>query len=175
MRRRSAPKRQMLPDPKFGSDVIAKLVNHVMRSGKKSVAEAIVYNSIDDAIKKLKSSKEKIGDSEAGENSAGVARLTPVAFLEKALDQVRPNVEVKSRRVGGSTYQVPVEVDMVRGVALSMRWIIEAAKKRQGQTMLDSLSAELVDAFCGRGTAVKKRDDVLRMAKANQAFAHYRW
>ncbi len=144
-----------MPDPKYGSDLLAKFINMIMVSGKKSVSERIVYGALDYIGKK------KAGDS--------------LELLIKGLENVRPMVEVKSRRVGGATYQVPVEVRNVRQTALAMRWTIEAARKRSEKTMAERLGAELLDASENRGTAVKKREDVHRMAEANKAFAHYRW
>jgi small subunit ribosomal protein S7 len=154
-RRRVAAKRITLPDPKFHDDTVAKFINIVMLSGKKSVAEQIVYNAMDQLVEKLK-----------GE---------PVELLNKALDNVRPMVEVKSRRVGGATYQVPVEVRANRRTALAMRWIVDSARKRSEKSMQKRLAAELIDATERKGSAVKKREDVHRMAEANKAFAHYRW
>jgi small subunit ribosomal protein S7 len=154
-RRREIPKRIVLPDPKFGSLQIAKFVNMIMRAGKKSTAESIMYNALD-----------RISEKAEGE-------ATDV--LEKALENVKPMVEVKSRRVGGATYQVPVEVRPDRRVALAMRWIIEAARKRGEKSMQLKLAGELMDASENRGSAVKKREDTHRMAEANKAFAHFRW
>jgi small subunit ribosomal protein S7 len=153
-RRREVPKRIILPDPKFGSEKLAKFVNMVMKSGKKAVAERIMYDALDRI-------SEKGGD--------------PMDVLEKALDNVSPMVEVKSRRVGGATYQVPVEVRASRRQTLAMRWIIEAARKRGEKSMQLKLAGELSDAAEQRGSAVKKREDTHRMAEANKAFAHYRW
>ncbi|HLW73752.1 MAG TPA: 30S ribosomal protein S7 [Gammaproteobacteria bacterium] len=154
-RRKQAERRTILPDPKFGSEKLAKFVNMVMERGKKSTAESIVYDALD-AI-----SSKKGGDA--------------MEVLDKALDNVRPMVEVKSRRVGGATYQVPVEVRPTRQQALAMRWLIEAARERTEKSMPLRLAAELMEASENRGTAVKKREDVHRMAEANKAFAHYRW
>jgi len=154
-RRKQADRRTILPDPKFGSEKLAKFVNMVMERGKKSVAETIVYDALD-AI-----SSKRGGDA--------------METLDKALDNVRPMVEVKSRRVGGATYQVPVEVRPERRQALAIRWIIQAARDRSGHSMMEKLSAELMDAFNRRGNAVKKREDTHKMADANKAFAHYRW
>lgn len=154
-RRREIPKRVILPDPKFGSEMLAKFMNMVMERGKKSVAEGIVYGALDQIAERGK------GD--------------PMALLEQALDNVRPVVEVKSRRVGGATYQVPVEVRSVRRNTLAMRWLIDAAHKRNEKSMAKRLAAELLDAAESRGAAVKKREDTHRMADANKAFAHYRW
>ncbi|MGH9810191.1 MAG: 30S ribosomal protein S7 [Terriglobia bacterium] len=154
-RRKQADKRSILPDPKFGSERLAKFVNMVMKSGKKAVAERIVYGALD-----------QIGGKKGGD---------PVEVLDKALDNVRPMVEVKSRRVGGATYQVPVEVRAARQMALAMRWIIDSARARTEKSMPSRLAAELMEASENRGNAVKKREDVHRMAEANKAFAHYRW
>jgi small subunit ribosomal protein S7 len=154
-RRRVAAKRDIIPDPKFGSEMLTKFMNMLMVGGKKSVAEKIIYNALD-AI-------ETRGHSE------------PLEVLTKALDNVQPRVEVKSRRVGGATYQVPVEVRPSRRMALAMRWMIEAARKRNEREMSSKLAGELLDAFEGRGSAAKKKEDTHRMAEANKAFSHYRW
>lgn len=154
-RRRFAAKRSINPDPRFGSQMLAKFMNMIMKSGKKSVAESIVYGALDTI--------EARGHSE------------PLEVLSKALENVQPKVEVKSRRVGGATYQVPVEVRMSRRMALSMRWMIDAARKRNEKGMDQRLAGELLDAFENRGAAVKKREDTHRMAEANKAFSHYRW
>jgi small subunit ribosomal protein S7 len=153
-RKGSHPARVTLPDPKHGSQVIARFINMVMQSGKKSVAEGIVYGAL----------------SHIGEKHA-----TPVELVEKALSNVAPAVEVKSRRVGGATYQVPVEVRSTRRMALAMRWVIEAARKRSENSMPRKLAAELLEASENRGGAVKKREETHRMAEANKAFSHYRW
>jgi small subunit ribosomal protein S7 len=154
-RRRVAAKREILPDPKFGDQVIAKFINMLMESGKKSVAEKIVYGALD----------------EMGKKGKGAA----VDVFKQALGNVEPRVEVKSRRVGGATYQVPVEVRPNRRGALAMRWLVDAARKRGEKSMGRRLAGELLDAFDNRGTAVKKREDTHKMAEANRAFAHYRW
>ena len=154
-RRRVSAKRTILPDPKYGNEMLAKFMNMVMESGKKSTAERIVYGALG-----------VIAEKKGG---------NPVETLDKALDNVRPHVEVKSRRVGGATYQVPVEVRSVRRTALAMRWVIDAARARGEKSMAARLAAELLDASENRGTAVKKREDVHRMAEANKAFSHYRW
>ena len=153
-RKGSAPQRSVLPDPKHGSETIARFINMVMLSGKKSVAEKIVYGAMD----------------VIGEKNPNVLEL-----VDKALSNISPTVEVKSRRVGGSTYQVPVEVRASRRMALAMRWLIESARKRGENTMPRKLAAELMDAAESRGGAVKKREETHRMAEANTAFAHYRW
>ncbi len=154
-RRRVVAKREILPDPKFGSTLLAKFINMVMVDGKKAVAEKILYDALD-----------RMGERAKGE---------PMEMLEKALENVRPMVEVKSRRVGGATYQVPVEVRPVRRNTLAMRWLIESARKRSEKSMAHRLAAELSDAAEARGSAVKKREDTHRMAEANKAFSHFRW
>jgi small subunit ribosomal protein S7 len=154
-RRREVPKRVILPDPKFGNITLAKFVNVLMQSGKKSVAERIVYGAL-----------EQMADKSKGD---------PIEMFNKALDNVRPVVEVKSRRVGGATYQVPVEVRADRRTALAMRWITEAARKRGEKTMGLRLAGELLEASENRGSAVKKREETHRMAEANKAFSHYRF
>lgn len=182
-RRRRAPKREILPDPKFKSELIAKFINHVMVSGKKSIAEKIVYGALDEAAAKLaskvKANNAKVGndaDATGGEKEGGSGSgAIELVVFNKALDNLYPTVEVRSRRVGGSTYQVPVEVRPLRRVALAMRWLVEAAKNRKEKTMAKRLAGEIVDAFSSHGTAIKKREDTHKMAMANQAFAHYRW
>lgn len=182
-RRKAAIKREILPDPLYGSESLAKFINVVMRRGKKSLAERIVYSALNEALKRLKKDKHKKGegDEDEGSSSAGSVKLSSVRskesmeILDKAMNNIRPTVEVKSRRVGGATYQVPIEVDPARGIALAMRWIVKAANDRSEKTMILRLAAEIHDAYEGRGAAVKIRDDMHRMAKANQAFAHYRW
>ena len=154
-RRRLVARREILPDPKHGSDMLAKFMNMVMRSGKKSVAEGIVYGALDQIVSR--------------------GKPDPMEVLSKALDNVRPMVEVKSRRVGGATYQVPVEVRAMRRTALAMRWMIDAARKRSEKSMPMRLAGEIMDAAENRGAAVKKREDTHRMAEANKAFSHYRW
>ena len=154
-RRHSAEKREINPDPKFGDLVVTKFMNAVMMHGKKSVAETIVYGALDQVQAKTKQE--------------------PVAVFHQALENVAPHVEVRSRRVGGATYQVPVDVRVERRQALAIRWLITAARNRNETTMVDRLSGELLDAANNRGTAVKKREDTHKMAEANRAFAHYRW
>jgi small subunit ribosomal protein S7 len=154
-RRHRADKREILPDPKFGNEVVTKFMNSVMHAGKKSVAETIVYGALDMIESKT--------------------RQSPVTIFQQALDNVMPSIEVRSRRVGGATYQVPVEVRSSRRQALGIRWIISAARERNEKTMTERLSAELLDASNNRGNAVKKREDTHRMAEANRAFSHYRW
>jgi small subunit ribosomal protein S7 len=154
-RRHAAEKREILPDAKFGDRVLTKFMNNLMVDGKKSVAESIVYNALDRVQTRLK--------------------REPVEAFHEALDNVKPSVEVRSRRVGGATYQVPVEVRTERREALAIRWLITAARKRNENTMEERLAAELSDAVNNRGTAVKKREDTHKMADANKAFSHYRW
>jgi small subunit ribosomal protein S7 len=156
-RRHSAEKREVLPDPKFGDLVLSRFMNVLMYDGKKSVAEGIVYAAMDTLKRR------------------GGANADPLRLFHEAMDNVKPAVEVRSRRVGGATYQVPVEVRPERRQALAIRWIIDAARKRGEHTMEDRLSAELMDAANNRGAAVKKREDTHRMAEANKAFSHYRW
>jgi small subunit ribosomal protein S7 len=154
-RRRVASRREILPDPKYGNLTLAKFINMVMEDGKKSVAERVLYGALDQI------SEKKGAD--------------PIEALDLALENVRPVVEVKSRRVGGATYQVPIEVRPMRRNALAMRWLIEAARKRSEKSMAGRLAGELMDASESRGTAVKKKEDTHRMAEANKAFSHYRW
>ncbi|CRI66171.1 30S ribosomal protein S7 [Thiocapsa sp.] len=154
-RRRVAARRQILPDPKHGSELLTKFINMMMEDGKKSVAERIIYSALD-----------QVSEKKGGR---------PVELLEQAMDNVRPAVEVKSRRVGGATYQVPVEVRSTRRNSLAMRWIIDAARKRSEKSMALRLAGELMDAADSRGSAVKKKEDTHRMAEANKAFSHYRW
>ena len=154
-RRREVPKRNILPDPKFHDKTVAKLINIMMLAGKKSIAESILYGALE--LVAQKSNDE------------------PVKVLKKSLDNIKPMLEVKSRRVGGSTYQVPIEVRPDRRVSLAMRWLIKYSTARSEKTMRDKLAGEILDAFNSRGAAVKKREDVHKMAEANRAFAHYRW
>ncbi|NNC63554.1 MAG: 30S ribosomal protein S7 [Gammaproteobacteria bacterium] len=157
-RRSQAPRRTVLPDPKYGNNMLAKFINMVMLSGKKSVAEKIVYGALDRISERSGQDDERA-----------------LELLSQALDNIKPSVEVKSRRVGGATYQVPVEVRTTRRETLAMRWAIDAARKRSEKTMALRLAHELLDAAENRGSAVKKREDTHRMAEANKAFAHYRW
>jgi small subunit ribosomal protein S7 len=157
-RRAQAPVRTILPDPKFNSDMLAKFMNVVMKSGKKSAAERIIYGAIDRITEKT-----------------GKKGSDAIEVLSTALDNVKPVVEVKSRRVGGATYQVPIEVRATRRQTLAMRWVIEAARDRSEKSMAFRLAHELMDAAENRGAAVRKREDTHRMADANKAFAHYRW
>ena len=154
-RRHAAEKREVLPDAKFGDKVLSKFMNNLMIDGKKSVAESIVYNAMDRVESRLK--------------------RTPIDVFHEALDNIKPSVEVRSRRVGGATYQVPVEVRAERREALAIRWLIKAARARNEKTMEERLAGELVDAVNSRGSAVKKREDTHKMADANKAFSHYRW
>ncbi len=154
-RRHAAEKRQVLPDPKYGDLVITKFVNSLMYHGKKSVGEIIVYSALEEIEKK--------------------AKTDPVKLFHEALDNVKPTVEVRSRRVGGATYQVPVEVRAERAQALAIRWLIANARKRSERTMKERLSGEILDAANNRGNSVKKREDTHKMAEANKAFSHYRW
>ena len=154
-RRRVAEKTEILPDPKYGNEVLAKFINIIMRSGKKSIAEKIVYGALNEI------------------NDKG--NIEPLEIFNKALENIKPAVEVKSRRVGGATYQIPVEVKTARSMTLAMRWIVDAAKNRNEKDMGSRLAGELLDASENRGTAIKKREDVHRMAEANKAFSHFRW
>ena len=154
-RRHAAEKREVLPDAKYGDRVLTKFMNNLMIDGKKSVAEKIVYNALDRVENKVK--------------------RAPVEVFHEALDNVKPSVEVRSRRVGGATYQVPVEVRADRAQALAIRWLIDSSRKRGETTMVARLSGELMDAANNRGNAVKKREDTHKMAEANRAFSHYRW
>jgi len=155
MRRHKAEGREILPDPKYKSKVVSKFMNMMMERGKKSIAEKIVYSAFEQAAKKV--GKE------------------PLETFQKALDNARPLVELKSRRVGGATYQVPIEVRQDRGVSLAMRWIRDFARSRKGKPMVDKLAAELIDAYNNTGSVVKKREDIHKMAEANKAFSHFRW
>ncbi|MBL4590095.1 MAG: 30S ribosomal protein S7 [Alphaproteobacteria bacterium] len=167
-RRHRAEKREILPDPRFGDLVLSKFVNNVMLDGKKAVAERIVYGALENLdAKKATNDLEVDADLKAKNEGLSIFHL--------ALGKIKPKVEVKSRRVGGATYQVPVEVASGRSLALAMRWLITAARKRSERTMCDRLAAEILDAANDRGSAVKKRDDTHKMAEANKAFAHYRW
>ncbi len=154
-RKGRAPKREVLPDPLYGDVTVTKIVNEIMSDGKKSVAEKILYGALDIV-------KEKTGSD-------------PLVVFKKALDNVRPSLEVKSRRVGGATYQVPIEVSPERKISLSLRWVVGYARKRTERTMTEKLAAELMDAANSRGGAAKKKEDTHKMAAANKAFAHYRW
>ena len=172
-RRREVPKREILPDPKHHSELLAKFINVLMVSGKKSTAEKIIYGALSLMEERVKKSKKT--DEEGGESGTSGSAGTVLKFFEDALDNVRPSVEVRSRRVGGATYQVPVEVRNDRSIALGMRWIVQAARTRGEKGMMLRLAGELTDAYESKGSAVKKREDTHKMAKANQAFAHFRW
>ncbi|MBI5682471.1 MAG: 30S ribosomal protein S7 [Deltaproteobacteria bacterium] len=154
-RKGKTPKRDILPDPKYNDKLITRFVNGIMKEGKKSLAESILYKSLDRI-------KEKTKDD-------------PIKILKKAIDNVKPSVEVRSRRVGGATYQVPVEVRSDRKLALAIRWLTAYADTRSEKSMVEKLAGELMDAYNNKGSAVKKREDVHKMAEANKAFAHYRW
>ena len=154
-RRRRPEKREILPDPQFGDQVLSKFMNNLMLDGKKSVAERIVYGALATVEAKAKSD--------------------PVQVFHDALNNVRPQIEVRSRRVGGATYQVPMEVSSFRRQSLAIRWILSSTRKRDGKSMIDKLAGELIDASEGRGGSIKKREDTHKMADANRAFAHYRW
>jgi small subunit ribosomal protein S7 len=177
-RRRRAEKREILPDPKFADLTLSKFINNVMLDGKKNTAEGIVYGAIEilDGKKVVESKKSE--DNSEGSSDGGdaiMAKSKGLRFFHDALKNVKPRLEVRSRRVGGATYQVPVEVRHDRAMALAIRWIIDAARKRGENTMTERMAAELYDAANDRGSAVKKRDDTHKMADANKAFAHYRW
>jgi small subunit ribosomal protein S7 len=154
-RRREVPKREVMPDPRYGDKLVGKFINYLMKRGKRNIAESLWYKSFD-----------IIGEK---------AKDDPVKVFKKAMDNVKPVLEVRSRRVGGATYQVPVEVRPDRKVALAMRWLIGYSKQRAGQSMVEKLAGEILDAYNNRGASVKKREDVHKMAEANKAFAHYRW
>ena len=154
-RKKRAPKRIFYPDPKYGSLVLAKFINFVMYDGKKSTSEKIIYNALD-----------KIKDK---------TKEDPIKIFNEAISKIRPNLEVRSRRVGGATYQVPQEVKTKRSQTLALRWLLEASRKRKNKTMSDKLFNELMDASQNKGSAIKKREDTHKMAEANKAFAHYRW
>ena len=156
MRRRKAEKRDVVPDPKYKSLIVSKFINMVMVNGKKSIAESIVYGAFD-------SLKKKTNEEDA------------LKAFHRAIDNVRPRLEVKPRRVGGATYQVPIEVNQARGASLAMRWIRDAARAKKNKPMLERLADELVSAYKSEGSAIKKRDDTHKMAEANRAFAHFRW
>jgi small subunit ribosomal protein S7 len=156
MRRRRAQLKEILPDPKFNSEVVGKFINMVMLEGKKSIAERIVYGAFDIAKKQLN-------------------ELDVLKVFHKAIDNVRPRLEVKPRRVGGATYQVPIEVRQERGTSIALRWIRDFAKNKKGKPMQENLAEEIIAAYKGEGSAIKKRDDTHKMAEANKAFAHFRW
>ena len=154
-RKRKAPQRKIYPDPKFHSEVVSKFINSIMYDGKRSTAERILYTALD----KIKETKKE----------------DPLKVFNTAISNVRPNIEVRSRRVGGATYQVPVEVKSNRSQALALRWILDASRKRKNKTMAEKLYAEILDASQNKGSAIKKREDTHKMAESNKAFAHFRW
>ena len=171
-RRHEIAKREILPDPKHHSELLAKFINVLMISGKKSTAEKIIYGALslmEERVKKVKKADDDA--NEGGTSGAG----TVLRYFEDALNNVRPSLEVRSRRVGGATYQVPVEVRFDRSIALGMRWLVKAARTRGEKGMMLRLAGEMMDAYENKGSAVKKREDTHKMAKANQAFAHFRW
>ncbi len=172
-RRRVVAKREIIPDPKFGSELLAKFINTLMVDGKKSIAEKVIYGALDVVEQRLKKQPKKESDDSEGEGGSG--QLTPIEFFAAALEKVKPTVEVKSRRVGGATYQVPVEVRPSRSTALGMRWLVQGARSRGEKGMMLRLAGELIEAYEGKGASVRKRDEMHKMAKANQAFAHFRW
>ncbi|OGT23920.1 MAG: 30S ribosomal protein S7 [Gammaproteobacteria bacterium RIFCSPLOWO2_02_FULL_38_11] len=182
-RRREAQKREIIPDPVYKSELLAKFINTIMSHGKKSIAESIVYGALEKLQEKLGTKlqsylhkkKDNANTEDDGEVSGEKKQQVLVDVFDRALDNVRPSVEVRARRVGGSTYQIPVEVRPSRRTTLAMRWIVESACDRSEKTMALRLAAELMDALDGRGAAVKKRETAHSMAKANQAFAHFRW
>jgi len=177
-RRRVVAKREIIPDPKFGSELLAKFINTLMVDGKKSIAEKVIYGALDvleERLKKNAITTKKSDDDDGEGEGEGTAQLTPIAAFEAALEKVKPGVEVKSRRVGGATYQVPVEVRPSRGTALGMRWLVNGARSRGEKGMMLRLAGELADALEGKGASVRRRDEMHKMAKANQAFAHFRW
>jgi small subunit ribosomal protein S7 len=156
MRRRRAEKRDVLPDPKYNSKLISRFINVVMKKGKRSIAERIIYNAID------------IVSNKTGNKN-------PLEVVQKAIDNARPLLEIKPRRVGGATYQVPIEVKVDRGTSIAMRWIRDFARQKKGKSMEEKLADEIIDTYKGQGSAMKKREDMHKMAEANKAFAHYRW
>jgi len=174
MRRRAAIKREVIPEPKYGSELLAQFINRIMVSGKKSLAEKIVYQSLETLMDKIKKNPDVLKELSESSNDQEAQR-SPVVMFEEAIRIVSPQIEVKSRRVGGATYQIPIDVTPVRRISLAMRWIIAAARNRGEKDISTRVAGELYDALCKRGEAFKKREDTYRMAKANQAFAHYGW
>ena len=177
-RRHRAEKREILPDPKFGDVILSKFMNNIMLDGKKSTAERIVYGAISILEGKAGNDNKSKGEGEegnAGEGDMISSKSLGLRMFHDALNNVKPKLEVRSRRVGGATYQVPVEVRNDRATALAIRWLIDASRKRSESTMIDRLANELLDAANERGSAIKKRDDTHKMAEANKAFAHFRW
>ncbi len=173
-RRRVATKRTILPDPKFHSVMVARFINVLMKDGKKAVAEKVVYGALNLIEERSQAADKQKAMSEVNVPGDADVHASVILFLY-ILDQVRPAVEVKPRRVGGATYQIPIEVRQERGIALGMRWLVQAARGRSEHGMMKRLSGEFLDVLAGRGSALKKREDTHRMAKANQAFAHFRW
>ncbi len=174
-RRREVPKREILPDPKYHSELLAKFINVLMVSGKKSAAERIIYGALGILAERAKKSKRAAHDEEGGESGQSESgKHVVLDYFEQCLNNIRPGIEVKSRRVGGATYQVPIEVRWDRGTALAMRWLVGAARQRGEKGMMLRLAGELADAFEQKGAAVKRRETMHQMAKANQAFAHFR-
>jgi small subunit ribosomal protein S7 len=179
------PKRELLPDPKYRSTVISQLINKVLLHGKKSKASQIVYDALDKALAELSKThgqepaKKPTGKKGEKEEEAApkeeIKALTQVAILKKSIDNIRPQLEVKGRRVGGATYQVPIDVKPRRSTTLAIRWLVEVSRNRSEKNMSDRLARELIDSYRGIGSSVKKRDDIHRMAEANKAFAHFRW
>ena len=175
-RRKEVPRRQITLDPKYQDETVAKFINLLMHAGKKSGAEKIVYQALSKASATASGEASAAASKQdSDEESKGAAVTVELEIFKTALQNVKPRVEVKSRRVGGATYQVPVEVRPVRQLTLAMRWVIEAARKRGSQSMIDKLAAELADAYANKGAAIKRREDTLKMAEANKAFSHYRW
>ena len=180
-RRNAAEKREVLPDPKYGSEKLSMFINVLMKDGKKSIAEKVVYKALEEAGLKANKAKGNIDDddSEGSSSSSGqmsdALKQSLLDFFYDTLQKVTPNVEVRSRRVGGATYQVPVEVASHRQMSLAIRWLLMATRSRGGRSMAEEVAAELMDAANGQGAAVKRKDDTHRMAEANRAFAHYRF
>lgn len=170
MRRKKSIQREIAPDPKYNSVIAAKFINNLMRKGKKSIAQKIFYTALNLAVKKTKKDPPALSADRSADEAGN-----PIEILEEAIKNTSPLLEVKSRRVGGATYQVPYEVKGERREALAMRWIIGAAKKKKGKPMADKLAQELVDAFNNTGEAVKKKEETYRIAEANRAFAHLAW
>jgi small subunit ribosomal protein S7 len=172
-RRKSPPKREILPDPKYKDKLVARFINGVLRKGKKSLAESILYGAFD--IINKRSNKEPLYNIIKKFRERGKEEPNEIIIFKEAIEKVKPKLEVKSRRVGGATYQVPVEVPPDRQTSLAIRWLIQYAKLRKGKTMKERLAAEICEAALGKGNSIKKRDDTHKMAEANKAFAHYRW
>lgn len=172
MRRRAAVKREIIPEPKYGSPLLSQFINRTMVSGKKSLAERVVYQSLDLLVDKVKKQPELLSE---GDQEVKAENISAISLFEKVINLISPQIEVKSRRVGGATYQIPIEVPPSRRISLAMRWIIAAARQRGEKNIANRLAGELFDALNKRGEAFKKREDTYRMAKANQAFAHFGW